>query len=232
METLQTNSFPKLCDIIQRVCRNAGVSINKKTEQDLLFYFTELHKWNRVTNLTGIREPESLVLKHLGDTLLLLANVPEPVETVLDIGTGAGIPGLLMKLIRSDLYIVLAEAAKKKCSFLKFICASLNLTDIWIEEKRIAPDNPPKHLPSKGFDLIVSQAAGSVRWFVETGLDFSSSTGSMILLKGPSGEQELSRHQEFLKNKGLCHSIINAYLPVKGHRRLIIRLEKGQTSKT
>ncbi len=226
METLQTSNFPKLPELISRLSQDTGISLDQTARQNLLFYFTELYNWNRVTNLTGIKDPEALVLKHLGDTLLLMGNIPQNTRTVLDIGTGAGIPGLLMKLIRPGLYMVLAEAVKKKCSFLYFIMARLGLSNIFITNRLITPQNPPEFMPENGFDIIVSQAAGSVKWFVETGLDFLAPKGSMFLLKGPSGEQELEDHAGFLNQRGLYPCVQRKLLPLTGHRRLILELKR------
>ncbi len=230
METLPTKSCRNLPDLIAALFQRSGLSLDSATAEKLLFYFTELHKWNKVINLTGIREPEGQVIKHLGDTLLLLSHMDIEAKTVLDIGTGPGVPGLIMKIIRPDLYMVLAESVRKKCSFLRFICASLNLNGIYIEEKRIAHDKQPDHLPANGFDLIVSQAAGSIKWFVKTGLDFVCSSGSMILLKGPAGKQELDKQRGFLESMGLYYSLINTSLPMEGHQRLLIFLKKRQTT--
>lgn len=227
---MQTNSFQKyLPEIIERVGRAASFPLDKRQSDRLAFYFSELLKWNRVTNLTGIKDMETLVIKHLGDTILLLKQIHShtgTIKTILDIGTGAGIPGLILKLITPEFNMVLAEALKKKCSFLRFVVARLALKNIFVEEKSIGPANPPKHLPENGFDLIVSQATGSVRWFIETGIDFMAPSGSMVLLKGPAGESELKKNREFLKKKGLCYDLIRTRLPILRHQRLLISIRQ------
>ncbi len=224
---MQTNSSRKLPELIAGIFQETGIPLNQETGRDLLFYFKELSRWNRVTNLTGIKDPEALVIKHLGDTLLLLSHIPKDVKTALDIGTGAGVPGLLMKIIRPDMDVVLAEAAKKKCSFLKFIVAGLNLQDIYIEEKLVSPENPPDHLAKNGFDLIVSQATGTVKWFVQTASDFLAPDGSMIILKGPAAREELEHYADFMNEAGLSVSVMEARLPVTGHKRLLIKSTLG-----
>jgi len=222
LEILQTNNSQKLDEIISRIGLETGYILSPKVQQDLQLYFQELQAWNKKINLTGIKELGTLVQKHLGDTLLLLEHMPKGVHTVLDIGTGAGIPGILMKIIRPELYMVLAEGVKKKCSFLKFIIAKLGLKDVFVEQRLIGPQTPPRHLPALGFDLIVSQATGSLKWFVETALGFLAPEGSMIMLKGPSGWEEIKSCQFFLQQAGLSINTIETSLPIANHKRLLI----------
>jgi len=222
--TLQTNPIQILSDSIDLVSNHSGLYIDAEVRQDLLFYFTELHTWNKTTNLTGIKDPRDLVFKHLGDTNLLLKIVPETVKTVLDIGTGAGVPGLVMKMIRPELKMVLAEAAKKKCSFLRFVSADLNLKGIYIEEGMLKPTKAPSHMPEGGFDLIITQATGSIRWFAQTGSGFLAPSGRMIILKGPSVQKEMEEALNFLDEKGFCFHVHRARLPVLEHPRSLIEL--------
>ncbi len=230
METLQTNKPQQnLHEIIQRVASAALFSLDFQSEKQLLSYFQELDRWNRVINLSGIRDQERLVIKHLGDSLLVLKHVAldaDGLETVLDVGTGAGIPGLVMKIIRPELYMVLAEAVKKKCSFLRFVCAGLKLRDIYIEQGLISSKHPPDHLPDGGFQLIISQAAGSVKWFVDTALDFLAPGGRMLILKGPAVREELKDLSGFFQALDLEINVIESRLPLLNHRRLLVEITR------
>ena len=90
-------------------------------------YLDLLLKWNARTNLTAIRDPETIVTRHFGESLFLGLHLPEGTRTVLDLGSGAGFPGLPLHLLRPDLVVTLAESQGKKAAFLSEIVRVLNL---------------------------------------------------------------------------------------------------------
>ena len=174
-----------------------------------------------------------MVEKHLGDTLLLLRHMPEGAGSVMDVGTGPGVPGLILKILEPGLSMTLVESVKKKCSFLRYVISRLGLFDVHVEQIRLSPDNPPASLPEGGFDLIVSQAAGSLAWLLETAAPFLSENGCIVALKGPEINHELSE----LKKKtdsavkgGLDVEVKRDKLPSTGARRALVfmRPRKGR----
>ena len=96
--------------------------------QQLAAYLDLLLKWNARTNLTAIRDPETIVTRHFGESLFLAAHLPQQTRTVLDLGSGAGFPGIPLHLLRPDLAVTLAESQGKKSAFLHEVIRSLNLT--------------------------------------------------------------------------------------------------------
>lgn len=93
----------------------------------LSVYLDLLMKWNARTNLTAIRDPETIVSRHFGESLFLAAHLPPETRTVLDLGSGAGFPGLPLHLLRPDLAVTLAESQGKKSAFLREAVRSLGL---------------------------------------------------------------------------------------------------------
>ena len=94
-------------------------------------YLDLLVKWNHRTNLTSIRDPEEIVRRHFGESLFVARHLPE-CETLLDLGSGAGFPGLPIQLVRPELRVTLAESQHKKASFLREAVRTLGLaTEVW-----------------------------------------------------------------------------------------------------
>ena len=231
MEILQKNkSQSSLHEAIEQIKRAFSRPFDPDQQERLLLYFSLLHQWNKSINLTGIKEPELLVYKHLGDTLLFDRAIPPKASNLLDIGTGAGIPGLLLKILRPNLNVVLAEAVKKKCSFLRYVISVLDLSDIHIEEKRLEANKPPEHMPAPGFDVIVSQAAGSLKWLLNLSLPLLKQKGTIIAIKGPAVADELSELEENVKQLGLSVKVAKDRLPILDHTRMIIHIIKEEKS--
>ncbi len=95
--------------------------------EQLSLYLDLLLKWNARTNLTAIREPEQIVTRHFGESLFLASHLPSEVQTLLDLGSGAGFPGLPCQLLHPNLAITLAESQNKKAAFLQEVIRSLCL---------------------------------------------------------------------------------------------------------
>jgi len=227
LETLQKNpSQKRLFNYIEETIKASNVEVDFEAKERLLLYFSQLFLWNKSKNLTGIKEPSLMVYKHLGDTLILFRHQPNAIETMLDIGTGQGVPGLLIKILKPQLKVSLADASKKKCSFLRFIIALLNLRNIKVSEKRITAQEPPSMFEDKAFDLIVSQATGTLSWLVRTARPFLKENGHIIALKGPKGIYEVEELR-FLYDKKQPPKIeiIDEQLPLLNQKRLLISIQ-------
>lgn len=113
--------------------REIGLAFDQEQTDKVLLYLDQLLEWNKVTNLTSIEDPYEIISKHFIDSLTALrATDFPPHATVIDVGSGAGFPGLPLKIARSDLQLVLIEPVQKKCSFLSSIVGLLKLKEVFI----------------------------------------------------------------------------------------------------
>src|SRR5512143_3902603 len=116
---------------------------------------TRCSKWNARINLTTVTDPREVVVKHFLDSIALCPLLPEGSFRAADIGTGAGFPGLAIKLVRLDMEITLVEPVHKKASFLKQAVRLLGLTGVTVLAERLGPD--PEELAER-FDVVFSRA--------------------------------------------------------------------------
>jgi len=108
-----------------------GLTIRENHAEQFLRYLTHLIEWNKSINLTTIIDPKEIIIKHFIDSLVALAATNFPQECrVLDVGSGGGFPGIPLKIMRSDLRVVLVEPVQKKCSFLNSVIGLLKLHDV------------------------------------------------------------------------------------------------------
>ena len=140
-----------------------GGTLSSQQLAALDIYHQELNAWNAVHNLTAIREPEQVRVKHFLDSLPAVRSIPEG-ATLLDIGSGGGFPGLPLKVIRPSLTITLIDASRKKVSFLKHVIRTLKLDKIEALHIR-AEDFAKDPLHRHQFDVIISRALSSLDSF-------------------------------------------------------------------
>jgi 16S rRNA (guanine527-N7)-methyltransferase len=115
-------------DAIQSLlAEQAGLSVDREMAARLAQYLELLLRWNARTNLTAIREPEAIVLRHFGESLACARALPQGLKTLLDFGSGAGFPGALCALARPEIAVTLAESQGKKAAFLAEVVRSLGL---------------------------------------------------------------------------------------------------------
>lgn len=120
-------------DLLLRSCRQIDLNLTDEQAAKFMIYLSQLLQWNRVTNLTSITDPQKIVIKHFVDSLTaLVATVFPSQAVVVDVGAGAGFPGLPLKIVRDDLRLILIEPVKKKCSFLSSVAGLLKLSDVSI----------------------------------------------------------------------------------------------------
>ncbi len=147
--------------IEQNLLQLEGTTVQDKDAlQQLIYaYILLIEKWNKVHNLTAIRKPEDMLYQHMMDSLAVLPYIQGP--NIVDVGTGAGLPGIPIAMARPDWQITLIESNKKKTSFLQQAKIELSLSNIAIFSKRIEDWRP-----EKGVNTIISRAFSSLGEFV------------------------------------------------------------------
>ena len=150
----------------------------------LLKYLGELVLWNKAYNLTSVREPAEMVTRHLLDSLTVLPHVS---GRVIDVGSGAGLPGIPLALATSALHVTLLDSNGKKARFLRHVQRALSLGNVEIVEARAEA-----FTPAARFDCIVSRAFGSLREFLETTARLGADRGRWLAMKGKLDRKELA----------------------------------------
>jgi 16S rRNA (guanine527-N7)-methyltransferase len=139
----------RLGDLLRQGSLKVGVSLEDLQIELFGVYLQELLEWNKTFNLTGIRNPEDIVIKHFVDSLTPLPYL-EPFSRLLDIGPGAGFPSIPLKIAAPGLQVQLVEASRKKVSFLKHIIRTLKLESVAVMHCRVED----VELPDEPFDTI------------------------------------------------------------------------------
>ncbi|MDX1334985.1 MAG: 16S rRNA (guanine(527)-N(7))-methyltransferase RsmG [Gammaproteobacteria bacterium] len=169
---------------------NLGLKIDAPVQQDLLQYLELLRKWNKVYNLTAIRDTEQMMSHHLLDSLSIVPYVRGP--RVLDMGCGAGLPGIPLALARPDLQVVMMDANAKKTRFVQQAITELNLDNAEAVHARAEDYTAPG-----GFDTVTSRAFSSLEDFLGLAAPYLQKGGQLLAMKGryPTQELELSFNQ-------------------------------------
>jgi 16S rRNA (guanine527-N7)-methyltransferase len=148
-------------------------------------YLSELKKWNRAYNLTGLKTDRDIIIKHFLDSLLFLKVLPPHASAAADIGSGAGFPGIPVKIMVPALKMFLIEPVGKKAVFLRHLSSKLGLGGIEIIDKRI------EEVEGISVDAAMTRALYSVRDFIEKTKGILNKGGVLILSKGPKLGEEL-----------------------------------------
>lgn len=162
-----------------------GVEVDAETQKKLLAYLERMAKWNRVYNLTALRNPGEWVTQHLLDSLSVLPHVQGP--RVVDVGSGAGLPGLVLAMVRPDWQVVSVETVDKKAAFQRQVAAELALTNVSIEGRRVEDV-----VLEGGADTVVSRAFSSLTDFVNLTRPLLKPGGQWAAMKGRLPEAELT----------------------------------------
>ncbi len=185
-------------------------------------YFDLLTKWNARMNLTAITSWDDFVRKNIRDVHELSPLIPNGLR-VLDLGTGAGLPGILLAAIRPDCEVVLLDATKKKISFCEEAIRRLGLTNVSAIWGRAEDGGLINQL--KLFDCVVSRATWNLKKFLKIGTPYLRSKGFFLALKGRGWRNELaelspelyiiSKHHEYKLDGGEGRCIISAQIHFK-----------------
>ncbi|WP_434338237.1 16S rRNA (guanine(527)-N(7))-methyltransferase RsmG [Mycoplasma capricolum] len=168
-------------------------TINQEIKNKLNLYYQILIEENQKYNLTRITELNEVFEKHFLDSLLFVEQFQIIDQKIADIGTGAGFPGIVLKIFFPNIKLTLIESNNKKVNFLKYLVQKLDLNDVEILNKRAEELNEYK----EQFDIVISRAVAYLNIILELGVQLVKVNGMFILLKGPKAYQEIKD----LKNK-------------------------------
>lgn len=202
-------------EVISQLELNRDVYGLNKLQQEQLFSFLELlFRWNAVHNLTAIRDPVEMVGRHLWDSLTLLPFLKG--TRILDVGTGAGLPGIPLCIARPDLSFVLIDSNTKKLNFVDHVIATLGLKSVKAVHIRVQDYGGV-------FDCVLSRAFSSLRGFVESSGHLCQKNGTLIAMKGPISEVELAG----LPDGYTIESIEPVCVPNVSAKRFLVLIRKG-----
>lgn len=174
----------------------AGLNLSDAVQQKLLDYLALIQKWNKVHNLTAVRDPDEMVTLHLLDSLAVLPFIQA--KTLLDVGSGAGLPGIPLAICLPELKVTVIDSSQKKASFMRQAKAELGIDNLEVLCGRVEEVRRDEK-----FDVVISRAFSDLCLFVNLTKHLCKATGAWLAMKGVFPEAELN---ELAKNLHLTPS--------------------------
>ncbi len=200
-----------------------NINLTEKQLNDLDTYYKMLIEYNTHTNLTRITEEHEVYLKHFYDSLTLVKAINLNNQTLLDVGTGAGFPGLVLKIVFPNLKVVLLDSLNKRITFLNSVIEKLNLKDI-----KAVHDRAEEYVKEnkESFDIVTSRAVANLNMLSELSLPFVKQEGFFIPMKADAKE-EIKNAQNAIKTLGgVIKDTIVFSLPNENGIRTLIKIQK------
>ncbi|MDX1916215.1 MAG: 16S rRNA (guanine(527)-N(7))-methyltransferase RsmG [Methylophilus sp.] len=163
-----------------------GLSVSAMAQQKLLQYLDLLEKWNKVYNLTAVRKPEEMVVLHLLDSLSVLPYVHG--KRLLDVGSGAGLPGIVLAIVNPELQVTTIDTVQKKAIFMRQVKGELGLDNLTVVHERVE-----RYQPTEMFDQIISRAFSEISLFTDLTKHLLAKGGQWLAMKGVIPTQEFEK---------------------------------------
>ncbi len=213
---------------LEEYLKISDIVLNEKQIENLIKYLDLLIETNKVMNLTAIREEESILEKHFIDSLLLTKIIREDEKNIIDIGTGAGFPGLVLSIVYPDKNFLLVDSVKKKISFINTVIEKIGLKNVKTSTERaeeLIKDNREK------FDVALCRGVANLRIILEYLIPFLKVNGRFLPQKLNINELEESKNALKILNSEIIN-IYNFKLPISRDERIILEIvKKSKTNK-
>jgi 16S rRNA (guanine527-N7)-methyltransferase len=164
-----------------------GLELTAAQQQKLLDYVALILKWNKVYNLTAVREPDAMITQHLLDSLTVLPHLHDATR-LIDIGSGAGLPGIPLAIARPEWQITLLDSNHKKTTFLRQACLELGLANVEIVCERVE-----HYKPSTGYAAVISRAFSDLGEFARLTAHLLAKGGKLYAMKGIYPHEEIGK---------------------------------------
>lgn len=202
-----------------------GVSLDETALDRFDLYAKLLCDWNEKINLTAITDPGEIVVKHFADSLSVLGAVSvKEGASLIDVGTGAGFPGLALKIARPDLRVTLLDSTKKKLLVLEDIAQKLDLSVVLLHKRAEEAGRDP--LLREQFDLATARAVANLRELAEYCLPFVRVGGRFLAMKSAKTEAELDEAKAAVRLLGGKTAAVHTVSLPEAGERTVIEIEK------
>ena len=219
----------KFIDDLINKAKQISVEITEKEANMFYEYDKLLLDWNEKINLTAITDEREIILKHFIDSLTINRYI-ENADNVMDIGTGAGFPGVPLKIVNENKRFILVDALNKRVNFLEEIKKVLNLKNLDLIHSR-SEDLAKNLMYRENIDVVTSRAVANLRVLVEYMLPFIKLNGLCICMKGPNSKEEIIEAENAIKILGgKIENIDKIILPESEIERNIIIIRKMRRS--
>ena len=192
-------------DFYNLMCKSAddiGLQLSKEQYEKFIIYMRLLQEWNEKVNLTAIVDDEDVIKKHFIDSMKAFKREEfKKANTLIDVGTGAGFPGLPIAIMKDDIKVTLLDSLNKRVNFLNTVINDLGLSNVITIHSRAEDGARDKKLREK-FDIATSRAVANMSVLSEFCLPYVKIGGSFIALKGPSVDQEIKESMGAIKILG------------------------------
>lgn len=217
--------------ILETGCRELGITLTQMQKEQFLRYYELLTEWNEVMNLTAITEFDGVMLKHFVDSLSIVKGMDmRKIKSCIDVGTGAGFPGVPIKIVFPHIQVTLLDSLNKRLNFLNEVIKELNLIDIETVHGR-AEDGARKQELRERFDLSVTRAVAKISVISEYCLPYVKVGGYFTAYKSGKVGVELAEGKKAVSVLGgKIDRTEEFYLPGTDMERALIMIKKVKTT--
>lgn len=197
---------------LSRLLDEAGISLTDHQKNQLVAYVEMLHKWNKAYNLTSVRDPNEMLIRHILDSIVVAPHLQG--ERFIDVGTGPGLPGIPLSIVLPDAHFTLLDSLGKRVRFLRQVQHELHLPNVTPVQSRVEdfPAEPP-------FDGVISRAFASLNDMVNWCQHLPGIQGKFYALKGLIPNDEI----DTLPAQFSVESIVKLDVPhLEGDRHLVV----------
>jgi 16S rRNA (guanine527-N7)-methyltransferase len=207
-----------LMTLLRETSKEVGVQLGDSQAEDFWLYLQELLEWNRTINLTAVTDPVDIIIKHFVDSLTPLPYLASS-RSLLDIGSGAGFPGIPLKIAAPYLRLCLVDSQRRKVSFLKHIVRTLSLREVTVVHGRV--EELPRQDPP--FTAVISRAFRRIEPLLEVVIPLLGPGCTLIAMLGPTTARDHRRFRELASAHRLqLDSLVSVELPRgRGSRTLL-----------
>lgn len=205
----------KLLQQLQQGCKALALDVSEERQVKLVAYVELIAKWNKAFNLTSVRDPGEMISRHILDSLAILPYLEG--DSLLDVGTGAGLPGIPVAILKPEMAVTLLDSNSKKTRFLQQAKAELKLENITVVHSRVEEADLPK------FDLVTARAFSTIDDIIDLAGRHCDDAGCLVLMKGLYPEEEL----QAVTNGFSLQDIQSLDVPGCEGQRHLVRLRKS-----
>jgi len=215
---------PENREILLRGAERFGVYLTEGAILAFDIYLRELLKWNQKMNLTAIRTAKGVVIKHFLDSLSVCSHIPGH-ASLLDVGSGAGFPGIPLKMVQASLQVTLIDSVRKKVDFQKHIVRLLGLRGIEAVHGRVQEEKVVQEMVER-FDMTISRAFSDTATFLKLSHLLLKRGGMAIAMRGKTTEEEFQRLSMEEEERYRLQKQVSFVLPFSNIERTILLFEK------